>query len=160
MKRGKKLHDLFSSENDSEFCIIFKTETDAIIPKRMSCESVGYDLYSTESHWIFPLQHRNIDTGIGCIPPSNCYCRITGRSGLANKHGLFVGAEVIDPDYRGSIRVLLFNCSLFPVRIKKFSRVGQMVFEVCKTPTFVALEAGDKKMNTQRGKRGLGSTGI
>ncbi len=37
--------------------------------------------------------------------------RIAPRSGLASKHHIDVGAGVIDADYRGPVRVLLFNFS-------------------------------------------------
>ena len=40
------------------------------------------------------------------IPPG-FYGRLAPRSGLAVKKGIHVGAGVIDPDYRGEVRVLL-----------------------------------------------------
>jgi dUTP pyrophosphatase len=42
-------------------------------------------------------------------PPKGTYIRIAPRSGLAFKHMIQVGAGVIDPDYIGEIKVLLFN---------------------------------------------------
>ncbi len=43
--------------------------------------------------------------------PSGNYGRIAPRSGLAAKNMIDVGAGVIDADYRGEVRVLLFNLS-------------------------------------------------
>ena len=43
--------------------------------------------------------------------PAGTYGRIAPRSGLALKHGIDVGAGVIDPDYRGNVGILLFNFS-------------------------------------------------
>lgn len=44
-----------------------------------------------------------------------CVCRVDGRvaprSGLASKHFIDTGAGVIDADYRGEVKVLLFNHS-------------------------------------------------
>lgn len=42
------------------------------------------------------------------IPEGN-YGRIAPRSGLAAKHHIDTGAGVIDSDYRGPLKVLLFN---------------------------------------------------
>lgn len=43
--------------------------------------------------------------------PSKHYGRVAPRSGLAFKHYIDVGAGVIDEDYRGELKVLLFNFS-------------------------------------------------
>ena len=130
----------FSSEDKKNDACIIKLNSMAKMPRRMTSLSVGYDLYSMESYWIFPMNRVNIDTGYACKPPPGCYCRVTGRSGLAFNNGLFVGAEVIDPDYTGSIKVLLFNCSVWPVKIEKHTRIGQMIFECCKTPKLTEEE--------------------
>lgn len=37
--------------------------------------------------------------------------RVAPRSGLASKHFIDTGAGVIDADYRGEVKVLLFNHS-------------------------------------------------
>mmetsp|Transcript_5943 Transcript_5943/g.8167 ORF Transcript_5943/g.8167 Transcript_5943/m.8167 type:complete len:98 (-) Transcript_5943:40-333(-) len=41
--------------------------------------------------------------------PVGCYGRVAPRSGLAWKDFIDVGAGVIDADYRGAVKVLLFN---------------------------------------------------
>lgn len=41
--------------------------------------------------------------------PEGCYGRVAPRSGLAVKHFIDVGAGVVDSDYRGNLKVLLFN---------------------------------------------------
>ena len=46
--------------------------------------------------------------------PKGCYGRIAPRSGLAKLWGIDVGAGVIDPDFRGNLRVFLFNHSSTP----------------------------------------------
>jgi dUTP pyrophosphatase len=50
-----------------------------------------------------------VSTGLKVSFPLNHYGRIAPRSGLAVKHFIDVGAGVIDEDYRGEIKVLLFN---------------------------------------------------
>lgn len=50
-----------------------------------------------------------VSTSIQVAIPSGCYGRVAPRSGLAAKHFIGVGAGVIDSDYRGEVKVLLFN---------------------------------------------------
>lgn len=75
--------------------------------------------------------------------------RVAPRSGLASKHFIDTGAGVIDADYRGEVKVLLFNHSdvdfpgmlyfcyvpqvvadgVFGVIVKEGDRVAQLVLE-------------------------------
>ena len=57
-----------------------------------------------------------IDTNIALRPPPDSYIRIAPRSGLAIKL-IDVHAGVIDPDYRGSVKVITFNMSARPHRV-------------------------------------------
>lgn len=55
--------------------------------------------------------------------------RIAPRSGLAAKHFIDTGAGVIDADYRGEVKVLLFNHAEVEYRVKEGDRVAQLVLE-------------------------------
>lgn len=58
--------------------------------------------------------------------------RIAPRSGLASKNFIDVGAGVIDADYRGQVKILLFNHSDVDFQVKEGDRVAQLVLErVC-----------------------------
>jgi dUTP pyrophosphatase len=50
-----------------------------------------------------------LSTGLRIAVPAGTYGRVAPRSGLAAKHFIDVGAGVIDEDYRGELKVLLFN---------------------------------------------------
>lgn len=83
---------------------------------------------------------------------------VFSRSGLGTKHGLTVsqGVGVIDPDYRGEIRVSLLNTSGERRRIKRSQRIAQLVFmPVAMAAITRAEELGD----TLRGAGGFGHTG-
>src|SRR2546421_12852079 len=62
--------------------------------------------------------------------------RIAPRSGLASKNFIDTGAGVIDADYRGQVKVLLFNHAESEFKIKTGDRIAQLVLErVCfQTP--------------------------
>ncbi len=55
--------------------------------------------------------------------------RIAPRSGLAAKHSIDVGAGVIDADYRGPLKTLLFNLGDADFTIKQGDRIAQLVLE-------------------------------
>lgn len=58
--------------------------------------------------------------------------RIAPRSGLASKNFIDTGAGVIDADYRGQVKVLLFNHAETDFQIKIGDRIAQLVLErVC-----------------------------
>jgi deoxyuridine 5'-triphosphate nucleotidohydrolase len=63
--------------------------------------------------------------------------RIAPRSGLASKHFIDTGAGVIDADYRGQVKVLLFNHSEKDYTIKEGDRIAQLVLERVRVPVLV-----------------------
>ena len=105
-----------------------KLSFDAVMPTRGSDRSVGYDLYSSEDA-IIPCQAGRalVGTGITIVLPDGVYGRVAPRSGLAVKHCINVGAGVIDPDYTGEIKVVLFNHGEADFEIKKGDRIAQLV---------------------------------
>jgi dUTP pyrophosphatase len=72
------------------------------------------------------------------------------------KHGIQVGAGVIDPDYRGELKVVLFNHDMNPYVIKSGYRIAQLVLERYEAPD---IEEVFESTETQRGEGGFGSTG-
>jgi dUTP pyrophosphatase len=130
---------------------------DAIVPTRGSDRSVGYDLYSTENA-VVPCQAGRalIGTGITIVLPNGVYGRVAPRSGLAVKHCINVGAGVIDPDYTGEIKVILFNHGEKDFEVKKGDRIAQLILERYETPSIEEISIVE---NTERGSDGFGSTG-
>jgi dUTP pyrophosphatase len=74
--------------------------------------SVGYDLFSLNEYVIHPGRRVVVSTGIAVTLPPGTYGRIAARTGLAVKHGLTVLADVIDPDYKDEIKIVLHNTDL------------------------------------------------
>lgn len=130
---------------------------DAIMPTRGSDGAVGYDLYSSEDA-VVPCQAGRalVGTGIALSIPDGLYGRVAPRSGLAVKHCINVGAGVIDPDYTGEIKVVLFNHGEKDFEIKKGDRIAQLVLERCETPHIKEISIVE---DTERGSGGFGSTG-
>jgi dUTP pyrophosphatase len=104
------------------------------IPTRATPGSVGYDLHATEET-VIPLGRRAlVGTGIAIKTPAGTYGWIAPRSGLAVKHSVDVAAGVVDPDYRGEVRVALVNQGNLPFMVKTGDRIAQLLLEKADTP--------------------------
>jgi dUTP pyrophosphatase len=88
--------------------------------------------------------------------PEGYYGRVAPRSGLATKKGLDVLAGVIDADYRGEIRCLLYNAGDEAIHLPAESKICQLIIEKIITPT---AAWADDISDTDRGSGGFGSTG-
>jgi dUTP pyrophosphatase len=135
---------------------IKKLTQDAIIPTRGSGGAVGYDLYSTDEVVVPPTHRALVGTSVAIVLPPGVYGRVAPRSGLAVKHGIQVGAGVVDPDYTGEVKVVLFNHGDKDFEVKKGDRIAQLVLERCETPP---VEEVGTVEETDRGSDGFGSTG-
>ena len=136
-----------------------KLHKEAVLPVRGSPGAAGYDLTSTESHIILPGHRAIVGTGIALELPEGTYGRVAPRSGLAVKNGLQVGAGVVDRDYRGELKVVIFNHDISnSYTIKPGYRVAQLVLEKIDCPE--VEEILDTLQETERGDGGFGSTGI
>ena len=86
-----------------------RLSADATIPTRGSKFAAGYDLYASQDILIDRGGRAVVPTDITIAVPPSTYGRVAPRSGLAVKHGINIGAGVIDEDYRGPVGVVLFN---------------------------------------------------
>lgn len=130
----------------------------AKIPSRATCGSAGYDICSDEEAVTIRAGSQiMVKTGISLEFPSTFYARVAPRSGLANKYRLYVGAGVIDSDYRGEVCVILFNHGQFDFLISRGDRIAQLIFESIVTPELVIA---DSISTSVRGSDGFGSTGV
>lgn len=143
-----------------EIKILMKNKN-ALLPKKATSGSAGWDLYACidKKIKIKPGELIKVPTGIAIALPSNdLVALIFARSGLATKNGIALsnGVGVIDSDYRGEIQVGLCNISNKDFEINPNDRIAQMVV----MPIYNAnLTLCDKLDETSRGEGGFGSTG-
>ncbi|RDW74042.1 putative dUTP pyrophosphatase [Coleophoma crateriformis] len=136
--------------------LIKKLSEKARLPTRGSAFAAGYDIYAAKETVVPARGKVLVDTDISMAVPAGTYGRIAPRSGLASKHMIDTGAGVIDADYRGQVKVLLFNHGEKDFEIKEGDRVAQLVLERIYTPDVVEVEALEESV---RGEGGFGSTG-
>lgn len=129
----------------------------AKLPTRGTRYAAGADLYAVADNVVLPGVRIVIPTGI-CIELQEFYwAQIAPRSGLAVQHGIMTMAGVIDADYRGEIKVVLYNSSNKPFEIKAGDRIAQLI--VHRQYAF-EFEVVPELSDTVRGEGGFGSTGI
>ncbi|KAI4730932.1 dUTP diphosphatase [Aureobasidium sp. EXF-10728] len=125
-------------------------------PTRGSEFAAGYDLYASKSTTVPARGKVLADTDISIAVPADTYGRVAPRSGLAAKHSIDVGAGVIDADYRGPLKVLLFNLGETDFAINEGDRIAQLIIERIYTPEVLVVEQLPESV---RGAGGFGSTG-
>ena len=125
--------------------------------KAASFENVnGFNVI--KSLYMYPCQQELIGTGIALHIKDPGYAgMIIPRSGLG-KRGIVLGNLVglIDSDYQGEIKVLLWNRGNEVVKIERMDRIAQLVIVPVIQAKFEIVEHFEQ---SQRGAGGFGSTG-
>lgn len=150
-----------------------KLHPEAQLPRRGTSNSIGLDLYAhllTEDNrpnnvMIPSCATRPIPTGLAFDPKSidplePWTAFICSRSGMAGNSIFVANAPgIIDPDYTGELRILLFNGSHQTFYVRHGDRVAQLV--LVKTIFTETIESQSEKPTivTKRGAKGFGSTG-
>ena len=120
----------------------------ACMPTHATPKSVSLDLHNPTNVLILAHSKILIDMGIAFQSPIGYYGQIASRSGLAIHHHIHVGAGVVDPDYTGSVHVLLMNLSSQDHVIEKNHRIAQMILEkvaypiICEVPQMLPTDCG------------------
>ena len=138
---------------------IKKLDKRAIIPTYGTIDSAGADLYALldQELTIKPQETVIIPTGLSMAIPKGYVGLIYARSSLGTKKGLAPANKVgvIDADYRGEIKIVLYNQSNLEQTISPNERIAQMVITPFMQVNFEETEELDE---TERGAGGFGST--
>ncbi|HET8783684.1 MAG TPA: dUTP diphosphatase [Pyrinomonadaceae bacterium] len=138
-----------------EFLRFKQLDPTATLPARGSALAAGLDLCSIEDVELGARQRATVRTGLAVAIPPGFYGRVAPRSGLAAKNGLDVLAGVIDSDYRGEIRCVLYNTGDEVITLPAGSKICQLIVEQIITPEATWVNDLD---STARGAGGFGST--
>ena len=140
--------------------LVKKLNPKAKLPSYKTKGSSGMDLMALveDKITIKPNSSELIPTGLSIAIPEDLEIQIRPRSGLAAKHSITVlnTPGTIDSDYRGELKIILYNHSNKDFIVNKNDRVAQMILvPVLK----VDFEEVDELPDTIRGSGGFGSTG-
>ena len=140
--------------------ILKKLNSKIKLPEYKTDGSSGMDLmaFVQKPILIIPGKSEIIPTGLSVAIPENTEIQIRPRSGLAAKNNISVlnTPGTIDSDYRGEIKVILYNHGDKDFIVNNEDRIAQMVL----VPIFKAtFEEVNELPETIRGEGGFGSTG-
>jgi dUTP pyrophosphatase len=138
---------------------VYRIVPEAILPSRASAKAANYDLYSSEDTVIGAGKVELVSTGLRFRVPYGYVFEIYGRSGLA-REGIIVanGPGQVDSDYRGEVKVILYNAGSLGYYIKKGDRIAQG--RLVRLSRMDTLEVPMISTNeTVRGEGGFGHTG-
>jgi len=139
---------------------------DDLVPRRVTRGSMAYDITSPATITVprfdpkLGVGSALINTLVAVSLPETYALVFRSRSGLASKQALTVEAGEIDTDYRGLLKVLLYNHSGVDYTIEAGERIGQArIVRVYDLDEEVLYEYPDPD-ETTRGTGGFGSTGV
>ena len=140
--------------------LIKKLNPDVELPVYKTNGASGMDLmaFIKEPITIAPNSSYLVPTGLSMAFSEDYEIQIRPRSGLAAKNNITVlnTPGTIDSDYRGEIKIILFNHGNEDFLIKNKDRIAQMIL----TPVIkMELQETDNLSDTLRGEGGFGSTG-
>ncbi len=135
-----------------------RLHADAILPRYAHIGPWGdlaADLYSVEPATVRPHKTALVATGLAMAFPADYGALVEDRSGLAVK-GITTLAGVIDPGYRGELKVVLTNVTEAPIELAAGDRIAQLRIVQRLQASFEEVDDLDV---THRGEGGFGSTG-
>jgi dUTP pyrophosphatase len=129
-------------------------------PRYETAGSAGLDLRAAleEPLELRPGEHALVPTGLKLAIPAGHEGQVRPRSGLAYEHGVTVlnSPGTIDSDYRGEVKVILYNAGNEAYTIERGARIAQLVIAPV---TQVEIEQVPSVDATERGEGGFGHTG-
>ncbi len=139
---------------------ITRLDPELPLPAQQHPDDAGYDLHAREAVTLAPRGGRAVvPTGLAVAIPSGHAGFVLPRSGLALKHGVTClnTPGLIDPLYRGELKVLLVNTD--PEKaydVQRGDRIAQLVVQAVGSVEWVEVDELD---GTVRDTYGFGSTG-
>jgi dUTP pyrophosphatase len=132
----------------------------ARLPERAHADDAAFDLCADESVVLAPGGRALVGTGVAVELPAGSAGLVLPRSGLAARHGISLvnGPGLIDPGYRGEIKVILLNTDRDePFEIGVGDRIAQLL--IVQSSAQRIVEASAELEASTRGAGGFGSTG-
>lgn len=155
--KEKKAVNKLRKDKPNLFLEVKRISKDAFLPEYMLDTDVGLDLRANETVGLYPMEQKTLKTGIAVKIPEGYVGLIRDRAGIVSKMNVHTAAGTFDSAYTGEVSVVLVNLGDDSVEIEKGMRIAQLVIIPI---TRVLVKEVDSLLQTERGEKGFGSTGI
>src|SRR4051794_25809177 len=129
-------------------------------PARTRPGDAAYDLRCLEGFSLWPRERATVPTGVAIALPPFVAGLVLPRSGLASEYGISLvnSPGLIDPSYRGELRIVLVNHGDARFEARAGDRIAQLMLVPFLSPD-VALVEELPPAPDDRGENGFGSSG-
>ena len=143
---------------DHDFIVRYSPESDkSKVPFKVTSGSPGYEA-AAEEKYILPKSCAVVSLDMRWAIPNGFYGKIFSRSGLFLIHLITVEGSVINSDYWGIVKVILFNHSDQKIFVKIGQRIAQVVFMEKFDIHFEMVQSRDGLEKTARNEGSFGSS--
>jgi len=129
-------------------------------PARTRPGDAAYDLRCLQGFSLWPRERATVPTGVAIALPPGVAGLVTPRSGLASRHGISLvnSPGLIDPNYRGELRIILVNLGDARFEAHAGDRIAQLLLVPFVAPDVSIVEELPPSPD-DRGENGFGSSG-
>jgi dUTP pyrophosphatase len=129
-------------------------------PTRKTQSAAGFDLKANTAFDVQPFEKIIVSTGVRVCIPNGFYGQIADKSSFSTRTGLFIAAGVIDSDYEGDIKIVLFNPSPSTKSVSKDTIIAQMIVIPHFTGEIFYVEPSTTSGWTRPSTRGYSGFGV
>jgi dUTP pyrophosphatase len=112
----------------------------AVIPTKEHPNSVGHKISSVENVTIQAGQNALVSTGLHIDIPHGHYIRVVPRNRIEYQHMIGTNTGIIDTEYEGDIKVLLFNHGPRSYTVKEGDKIVLITLEKAETVEMVETQ--------------------
>ena len=154
------ISDLLESRRTRIDVKVVRLNDNAIIPEYAHPTDAGADISSCEEIKIEPGETKLVGTGLAVAIPDGYEIQIRPRSGLSVKTKLRIpnSPATIDSEYRGEIKVPIWNAGDITYVIDKGMKIAQMLIAPTPMIRWNEVNTIEELGSTERGSGGFGST--
>ncbi len=134
-----------------------KLSKEAGTPEYALDSDVGFDIKAMEDVTLFPLEQKEVRTGIAIEIPKGHVGIVRDRAGIVQKMNVHTVAGTFDSGFRGEVSIILVNMNDKTVEVEQGMRIAQIII----VPVVKAKMVEVKRLSqTERGEKSFGSTGM